>query len=249
VVKLTGTVARLDRVAPDVVVVSIALPEGKPLDFVPGQFAKVRFGRLPARSYSFANQPGEAQVEFHVRVVPNGVVSQFVGQQLKVGAAVDIRAPFGEACWSGVTPRRLILLGGGTGLAPMSSILGAALRAGQSPESIHLYHGVRSTRDLYAVSAIQQLSDEHGFRFVSAVADKPAAGMAQGHLHEVLAQDFPDLSAAEIFAAGPPPMVEAVRKLAIERGARPESIRADPFHAAEPQRKSLWERVTGFAGL
>jgi NAD(P)H-flavin reductase len=65
----------------------------------------------------------------------------------------------------------------------------------------------------------------------------------------VLEQDFHDLEHARIYVAGPPPMVDAVKASAEERGAHPSRIRADAFYASEPEKKSLWARLTGWGDL
>ena len=180
VVRVIGKVARLERVAADVVVVTIALPEGKPPGFRAGAVCQAAL-RPPAGSQLLVRQSAWRS--------PGGVPRQ------------------GRAERRGQPVRRPATQGGGfgwTSALPSARPAGAAFRRAASscwagalawprcppslarpcapdspPESIHLYHGVRSTRDLYAASAIQQLSDEHGFRFVGAVADEPADGRAR----------------------------------------------------------------------
>lgn len=248
VVRLNVRVSRLERAADDVMLVHMALPAGKAFNFRPGQFAKLRFGQLPVRSYSMANQPGEAELVFHVRIVPNGAASGHVDKSLQVGDVVEVQGPFGDAYWDGRKEAPLLLLAGGTGLAPMLSVLDAAIKEGQAADQIHLYHGVRSERDLYASEYLQSWADQHGFRFVPVVVE--GDGPRNGHLHDVVAQDFPDLSAAYIFTAGPPPMVDAVKALASSRGAASHQIRADAFFASEPENKSkgLWGRLSKVFG-
>jgi NAD(P)H-flavin reductase/ferredoxin len=249
-VKLDATVTTVDRVSRDVVVLTVGLRAGQRLDFRAGQFAKLRFGKLPARSYSMANQPGQGQLVFHVRVLPDGRVSGHVANQLRPGDPVEVRGPFGDACWDGVKPATpLLLLAGGTGLAPMLSVLDAALRDGQPGQDIHVYLGVRSEADLYAGDLLEARARDHGIRFVPVYVDGAAGGARTGHLHEALACDFGSLAGACIHVAGPPPMVDAVKDLALNRGVLPQHIRADAFHPAAPEKRSLWERITGWGNL
>jgi naphthalene 1,2-dioxygenase ferredoxin reductase component len=250
--KVKARVAYVGRVSHDVVVLRLVLPSGNPFAFRPGQFAKLRFAKLPARSYSMANQPGEPELEFHVRMVPDGQVSGYVATQLKVGESVEVRGPFGDAYWHPSEDRSdgpLLLLAGGTGMAPMLSVLDAALGDGVPPEQIHVYHGVRGKRDLYADDRLQARMSESGFRFVPVYSHDRVDNARQGLLHEAVAKDFGSLESARIYVAGPPPMVDAVKDLATERGAMESQIRADPFYAAEPEKKGLWERITGWGGL
>jgi CDP-4-dehydro-6-deoxyglucose reductase/ferredoxin-NAD(P)+ reductase (naphthalene dioxygenase ferredoxin-specific) len=251
-VKLQAQVAELRPVAHDVVVMSLELPAGATFAFRPGQFAKLRMGKLPARSYSMANQPGEKRLEFHVRVVDGGLVSSHVAQHLRVGDWVEVRGPFGDAYWEGhETPKHgpLLLLAGGTGLAPILSVLEAALGEGFPAEQIHVYHGVRGERDLYAGELLSARMREHGFRFVPVFSHAPSARARSGLLHEAVAEDFGDLAAASVHVAGPPPMVDAVKDMARRRGVAADRIRADAFFTAEPEKKTLWERLTGWGDL
>jgi len=181
--------------------------------------------------------------------VPGGLVSPFVGHQLRGGAPVEVRGPFGDAHWDGADEQPLLLVGGGTGLAPMLSILIAALAHGQSAGRIHLYHGVRARRDLYAAQELEGLMSLRGIRFVPVLSDEAVAGLRSGLVHEALAADFDSLAQTRVFAAGPPPMVDAVRQLVLARGASADAVRVDAFFAAEPEKKSLWERITSFGTL
>jgi len=251
-VKLNARVASVKRVAHDVVVLSLTLPAGSSMAFRPGQFAKLRFGKLPARSYSMANQPSQGRLEFHIRMVPDGLISQYVANQLKTSDVVEVRGPFGEAYWDAVGDAKqdpLLLLAGGTGLAPILSVLGAALRDGQPAEQIHVYHGVRSERDLYAGTQLIEHAREKGFRFVPVYSSAVERIARTGLLHEAVAEDFSSLAATRIHVAGPPPMVDAVKDLALRRGATAARIRADAFYPAAPEKKSLWERITGWSDL
>ena len=134
-VKVKARVSHVGRIAHDVVVLTLTLPGNVSFSFRPGQFAKLRFGKLPTRSYSMANQPGERQLEFHIRMVPGGMVSQHIASALMVGDPVEVRGPFGDAYWDGAESAKegpLLLLAGGTGLAPILSVLDAmACRPGR----------------------------------------------------------------------------------------------------------------------
>jgi naphthalene 1,2-dioxygenase ferredoxin reductase component len=235
-----------------VMVLRLTCPDGERLAFHPGQFAKLRFGKLPARSYSMASQPTDAYVEFHIRVVPGGAVSEFVANQLQTGDAVEVRGPFGDAYWDEPEAARqgpLLLLAGGTGMAPIMSVLEAALGSGIAPEQIHVYHGVRAERDLYASEHMTSRAQERGIRFIPVYSEQQVNNSRQGLVHEAVGKDFQSLHNARIYVAGPPPMVDAVVSLATLRGAPGNQIRADAFYAAEPEKKGLWERVTGWGSI
>ena len=250
--KHDAVVGRVERVARDVVQLNVQLCRDQPFPFRSGQFAKLRFGRLPARSYSMASQPGARELEFHIRVRAEGRVSSYVADELRAGDPVEVRGPFGEAYWEGgldgaARSSHLLLLAGGTGMAPILSVLDAALSEGHDPRAIDVYHGVRTPADLYSERALIRRSRDHGFRFVPVFADGGPGRI--GQLHEAVRDDFPDLRRSLIHVAGPPAMVDAVRDVATRRRAHPQRIRADAFHASEPEKRSLWERITAWGTL
>ncbi|MBL8348504.1 MAG: 2Fe-2S iron-sulfur cluster binding domain-containing protein [Rubrivivax sp.] len=260
-IKHDAVVGRVEQASRDVVLLTVRLRAEQAFPFRSGQFAKLRFGRLPARSYSMASQPGERELVFHIRVRPDGQVSQYVANELRAGDPVEVRGPFGEAYWQGSAKatassangkapsadRHLLLLAGGTGMAPILSVLDAALRDGHDPRYIDVYHGVRTPSDLYAEAALHQRARDFGLRFVPVYAEGGPG--RTGLLHDAVSADFSDLGASLIHVAGPPPMVDAVRGVAQRRGAAPERIRADAFHASEPEKRSLWERITAWGSL
>ena len=244
--RVDARVAAVDRLAHDVVRLRVGLPAGVAFPFRAGQYAKLRFGKLPARSFSMANAPGAPHLDFHIRVHPEGKVSSQVASRVSPGDPVELRGPFGDAHWGGACNAQLLLVAGGTGLAPIASILDAAIRDGQRPEQIHVYHGVRAERDLYAGKWLEGQSSSIGFRFVPVYSEERRGSARFGMVHTAVGDDFTQLGAAVIHVAGPPPMVDAVVQLARQRGAAPERIKADRFTPAEPEKRSLWERVTGW---
>jgi NAD(P)H-flavin reductase/ferredoxin len=247
---LQAEVASVERLTTDVMLLALQLADDAVFDFRPGQFAKLGFGRLPPRSYSMATQPRQRRLEFHIRVLPRGVVSGHVANAVRRGDRVAVHGPFGDACWDAPpNDEPLLLLAGGTGLAPMLSVLDAALADGQRPDRIHLYHGVRGEGDLYAGGPLRLHAARKGFRFVPVYAQPQDPGLRAMHLHQAVAEDFASLCDMRVYVCGPPPMVDAVKALALERGAAPERIRADPFFAAEAPKRSLWQRITGAVPL
>ncbi|HET7865813.1 MAG TPA: 2Fe-2S iron-sulfur cluster-binding protein [Burkholderiaceae bacterium] len=244
--RATVRVVDKTRAAHDVIRLRVAV-QGKALHFLPGQYARLRVGRLPARSYSMANLPGEGELEFHIRMVPQGLVSGHIAQRIEAGDTLRLEGPFGNATWQGVQAGPLLLVAGGTGLAPIWSILRAALDD-EHPD-IHLYHGVRDERDLYDSDELMALHAAQRLRYTPVLsAPQAATPRRTGFVHEVLARDFPRLDTAALYAAGPPPMVEAVRAHALAAGLEAQHIAADAFHPAAPAGLGLLERLRRLVG-
>lgn len=229
--KLTCRVASVDSMTHDIKRVRLDVVAGGPYLFSAGQFASVTFDGQPARDYSMANLPSDPILEFHIREVPGGAVSAYVQNSLAVGDEVRVEGPFG-ASWLRETHRGPVLaLAGGSGLAPIKSIVEHALAQGME-QNIHLYFGVRDERDLYLEDRFDDLCAKHAnLKFTPILSDPSGAtGRRTGFLHDAVRQDFDDLDGAKVYLAGPPPMVEAASLLARELGLQQTDIHADAFY-------------------
>lgn len=195
-----------------------------PAEFVPGQYALLE---LPAtrgpRAYSMSNLPGEAgRWEFIVRRVPGGAGSAAVFDRLAVSDEVLLDGPYGQA-YLRPSPREIVCVAGGSGLAPMLSIARAACRADAGPSAgggprLHFFFGGRTTADLCAEAELRQLpgfgNDLCFHPVVSAGTPDDGWGGARGFVHQALAARLPQpLPAYEFYFAGPPPMASAVQRL------------------------------------
>jgi CDP-4-dehydro-6-deoxyglucose reductase/ferredoxin-NAD(P)+ reductase (naphthalene dioxygenase ferredoxin-specific) len=224
-------VVHVERATHDITRLQLAV-RGAPLAFSAGQYAQLSFGDCPARSYSMANRPDDPTLEFHIRHMPEGITSTYVAKKLQPGERVRLEGPFGTAFLREPITRPLVLVAGGSGLAPMKSILLAALDR-QCGRPIHLYHGVREERDLYDAEFIEELSSRHGFAYVPVLsADAGNSRCRTGFVHEVVSHDFQTLAGYDVYMAGPPPMVDAATAVAVELGVDRENVRADAFFSA-----------------
>jgi naphthalene 1,2-dioxygenase ferredoxin reductase component len=224
-------VVHVEQATHDITRLRLAI-RGAPLAFSAGQYAQLSFGDCPARSYSMANRPDDPTLEFHIRRVPDGITSGYVAERLQPGERVRLEGPYGTAFLREPITRPLVLIAGGSGLAPMNSILLAALgKPCDCP--IHLYHGVREARDLYDVEVIEELSARYSFAYVPVLsAGSGNARCRTGFVHQAVSRDFRSLAGYDVYMAGPPPMVDAATAMAVELGADRENVRADAFFSA-----------------
>jgi CDP-4-dehydro-6-deoxyglucose reductase/ferredoxin-NAD(P)+ reductase (naphthalene dioxygenase ferredoxin-specific) len=224
---LKAEVTEIRLVAPEVIRLRLHVL-GQPLFFAAGQYADLSFARRPPRSFSMANPPSETTLEFHIRRL-DGVASGYVADRLKVGDRVRVKGPYGNA-YLRPHGRPLLAIAGGTGLAPLRSIVLTALDQ-DADASVHLYLGVRDEADLYGDDELSALTARHtGFHFVP-VLSAPSGPTARrtGMVHEAVAADFGRLDGHVVHIAGPPVMVEVTKALALQRGAAPSAILSDPF--------------------
>src|SRR5690606_20098566 len=135
-------VSALEALTHDVLRLRLEIESGGPFTFSAGQYAKLQFAFAPdaPRDYSMANAPFEPGLEFHVRVLPGGVSGQ-IRDRLRLGDAVRVSGPFGTSYLRERHAGAVLAVAGGTGLAPIRSIVRAALHAGLR-DPIHLYLGV-----------------------------------------------------------------------------------------------------------
>jgi len=228
---LTCRVAAIEDATHDIRIVRLAIEQGGPFDFSAGQYANVTFDGLPARDFSMASQPGADALEFHVRLVEGGAVSPFVRNELKVGDAVGVKGPLGTAHLRANHTGPIVALAGGSGMAPIKSIIENALARG-AKQGIYLYFGVRDERDLYLEDHFAGLAERHAnLRFIPVLSEPSGATERRtGFLHDAVRADFGDLDGCKAYLAGPPPMVEAATATLGLLGMRRQDIHADAFY-------------------
>lgn len=222
--RLITRIESLERVTPDVMVVRLH-PEAR-LDFKAGQFANLRFGRYPPRSYSMANHPDEDRLEFHVRLLPSGLISRHVAKKAKIGDVVEVEGPFGEAYLQEQAQAPLIALAGGTGLAPVRSIIEKALSIGWN-DPIQVWAGFRSKEHLYGDVLFDAWRSQRVD--VRVCLDETPSPDGAGSLYQVFSDCADICPETRVYIAGSPAFVKAIKCAAITRGARPHNVFADPF--------------------
>ncbi len=229
---VVGTVSAIEDVARDTRRVLVTLDS--PLEFSAGQYVELRVpGTDHRRQYSMANTPGESkQLEFHIRRQPGGVATDgWVFGTLSVGERVEMAGPLGDFRLDPEDEGPMILLGGGTGLAPLKSMVRQALTSAPD-RAIHLYHGVREESDLYDVDLFQEWERAHpGFRYVPCLSDQSWSGRS-GYVTDAFVEDFDTCRGYSGYLCGPPAMVDAGVKAFKRRRMAPRRIFREKFTPA-----------------
>jgi naphthalene 1,2-dioxygenase ferredoxin reductase component len=209
----------------------LVLRPAKPIEFSPGQYVQLQFTPEHARPYSMAGLSNDGLLEFHVRQVPDGRVTGYIARELKVGDAVKASGPLGSAYLRRKHDGPMLCVAGGTGLAPILSILRGAVAQGMK-NPIHLYFGVRSPRDVYGKPWLDQLKREHPRLTVHVVVTSGGDPAKQrcGLVTDAIEQDLGDLGGWRAYLCGSPPMVEAATVVARRKGIAAEHIYADAFY-------------------
>jgi ferredoxin-NAD(P)+ reductase (naphthalene dioxygenase ferredoxin-specific) len=229
--KMRCRVAEIEDVTHDIRRVRLEIDVGGPFAFTAGQYASLTFVGQPARDYSMANTPGDPVLEFHIRRVPDGAVSNFVGDALQPGDEVRVEGPYGSSWLRDAHRGPIVALAGGSGIAPVKSIIKSALAAGAS-QPIQMYFGVRAERDVYLEEHFAALAAKHeNFNF-EIVLSEPDGDTERrtGYLVDIVATDFADLDGAKAYLAGPPIMVETCVEKLKSIAVRDEDCHADAFY-------------------
>jgi len=230
--RMTCRVVGLDAMTHDIKRVRLAIESGGPFTFSPGQYAALRFTGFPPRDYSMANRPEEPILEFHIRRTAPRSASAHVADGLALGDSVLVEGPFGSSWLRQTHTGPIIAVAGGSGLAPIKSIVESALASGMR-QPIHLYVGVRDERDLYLEDHFLELARRYANLRFTPVLSEPSGATSRrvGLVHEAAAADLADFDGAKAYLAGPPAMVEAATQLFEARGLRRQDIHADAFYS------------------
>ena len=235
-------IARLTPLAPDVLQVLLQLPAVERLRFHPGQYLDVLLEEGRRRSFSLACPPHDSELlELHVRrVAGGGFTERLFGaatptqQALSPGSLLRIEGPMGQFSYrDGRGP--VIMVAGGTGFAPLKSMLRHVLETGLQ-RHIHLYWGARHAADVYEEARVLEWTRRHpGLRFTAVLSEATRAEAAHhrtGWVHDAVLADYPDLSAFEVYTAGPPAMIEAMRASFPHHGLPAQRLYFDSFDYA-----------------
>jgi CDP-4-dehydro-6-deoxyglucose reductase len=218
--ELPARVARMERLAPDVMGLWLRLPAIEPFTWQAGQYVDVMLPGERRRSFSLANPPHDASLlELHVRRAPGGAFSGQVFGGMKEGSLLRIEGPLGQFVYR-PGDRPLLAIGGGTGYAPLKAILREVLETGSKREIV-LYWGARTADDLYEDGWLRAMAARHPrFHYT---------GVTTGLVHEAVLRGVAGLAGFDIYAAGPPAMIDSVRHELPRQGADPARIFFDSF--------------------
>lgn len=238
-------IARLTPLAPDVMQVFLRLPAVETLEFRAGQYLDILLDGDRRRSFSIASPPHDSDLlELHVRRVPGGGFTEPLFEGSPVGGLLRIEGPIGQFVYhEGEAP--LLMIAGGTGFAPLKSMLRHILEGGID-RPIHLYWGARQRHDLYEEELVLEWTRRYPqLRFTAVLSESTETTESTetrgnhhrlGWVHEAVLADHVSLETFDVYVAGPPALVEAVRASFPPRGVRVDRLFFDSFdYASDPK--------------
>ena len=222
---------KMEQVTDDVMLLHLKLPANERLVFLAGQFIEFLLKGGSRRSFSMGNPPHDAELlQLHVRHVAGGQFTDHVFGKMKERDILRFEGPLGTFFLREESAKPIVFVASGTGFAPIKAIIEHAFHAGIA-RPMTLYWGGRRPKDLYMNElALRWVAEHPGFRYAPVISDalpEDAWTGRTGFVHRAVMEDFPDLSAVQVYACGVPVMVDAARRDFIAQCGLPE----DEFYA------------------
>jgi CDP-4-dehydro-6-deoxyglucose reductase/ferredoxin-NAD(P)+ reductase (naphthalene dioxygenase ferredoxin-specific) len=221
----------------DIRELSLAILSGGPFVFYAGQYVQIEFSPGRSGHYSIASMPAEEQLVFQLRRAPQGHAGSYLVDKIRPGAAVKVSGPLGSSYLRDAHAGPVLLVAGGSGLAPILSILRTLLARGGGTRTM-LYFGVRGERDVYHEDVLARLAAGYPNFSYQIVLSQPEGESARrkGLVHQAVAEDLDNVAGYTAYLAGPLPMVKAANQLLLARGMVREDIHADALRMQAAKR-------------
>jgi len=225
-----GRVTSIDRLSATTTGFSIALNNRSALGFLPGQYVNILVpGTDQTRSYSFSSGPQAEEISFLLRNTDTGALPTYLRERAKGGDRIEFNGPLGSFYLRPIE-RPLLLLAGGTGLAPFLSMLDKISRNGGSEHPVHLIFGVTNDPDLVKLDELETYAKGlPNFTFACTVADENSSYPNKGYVTRYIEPEHLNGGDVDVYLCGPPPMVDAVRSFLTAQSAAPANFYYEKF--------------------
>ncbi|MBD2840430.1 ring-hydroxylating dioxygenase ferredoxin reductase family protein [Pseudomonas sp. JM0905a] len=202
------------------------------LAFLPGQYVNLKVpGSEQTRAYSFSSLQKDGEVSFLIRNVPGGLMSSFLTGLAKAGDSMSLAGPLGSFYLRDIR-RPLLLLAGGTGLAPFTAMLEKITEEG-SEHPLHLIYGVTNDFDLVEMDKLEAFAARiPNFTYSACVANPESSYPQKGYVTQHIEPKHLNDGDVDVYLCGPPPMVEAVSQYIREQGISPANFYYEKFAAS-----------------
>ena len=228
--KMPSRVATIEKVAPDVVVISLQLPANENLQYRAGQYIEFLLRDGKRRSYSMATAPDNGPITLHIRHMAGGLFTEQVFSTMKERDILRFEGPLGTFFVRDDSDKPMVLLASGTGFAPIKAIVEHLVQTG-STRAMTLYWGGRRPQDLYMDALCREWAAKlPNFQYVPVVSNAEAEDNwsgRSGFVHQAVMADLPDLSGYQVYSCGAPIMVETAKRDFVALCKLPE----DEFYA------------------
>lgn len=227
-----AAIAEVRKLSESTIALSLKGESLSRLAFLPGQYVNLRVpGSEQTRAYSFSSLPKDGEVSFLIRNVPGGLMSSFLTGLAKAGDSLTMTGPLGSFYLREIK-RPLLLLAGGTGLAPFTAMLEKIAEEG-SAHPLHLIYGVTHDHDLVELDRLEAFAARiPNFTFSACVASPDSQYPQKGYVTQHIEPRHLNDGEVDVYLCGPPPMVEAVSRFIREQGIAPANFYYEKFAAS-----------------
>lgn len=229
----TSTLSQLDKHSESTISFTLDVQDREELAFLPGQYVNIKVpGTDAERSYSFSTGPEDDSSSFMVRITPQGAMSEYLRDRAAVGDTVEFSGPYGSFFLR--EPKRpLLLLAGGTGLAPLMSIL-EKLSANPPADPVHLIYGVSREADIVGLEWLRAYEEKlPQFTWDLIASEEGTSAPHTGYVTQIIEPQHLNDGDVDIYLCGPPPMVNAVAKWLDTEGIEPANFYFERFAPKE----------------
>jgi NAD(P)H-flavin reductase len=231
----SARIVGVERLTTDVL--RILLEPQQAFAYRAGQFVTLLRDDGLARAYSLASLPAERGLELHVRLLPRGAMSNWLASDSALGSLVRLRGPSGDCCYvPGYPDQPLVLVGVGTGLAPLWGVVREALAA-KHHGRIELWHGARTPEGLYLCDELTALAARHRNFSYHPCALEPGqtpSAVPLGLLDQLLLEAVPSFAERRVYLCGDAGIVQLIKRQVFLAGASLQQIHADAFVGSSP---------------
>jgi propane monooxygenase reductase component len=232
---VNAEVEEIEDLTHDIKRLVLKLVDPPEMNFLPGQYAELYIpGTEEHRAYSMANTTtSDERAEFIIKIYPGGKFSGLLDGELEIGQGIKMKVPFGVFTLREKSEGDVIFVGGGSGMAPILSILRHMAEKGIERKATY-YYGARTKKDLFYLDEIRELGEQMPgeFRFVPALSEPEDEDDWDGEIGvitDVVKRLEEDLSETEAYMAGPPPMIDAALPVLMQLGLDEDNIYYDKF--------------------
>jgi CDP-4-dehydro-6-deoxyglucose reductase len=241
---LPARVAKKEQLSHDVVALHLQLPASERLQFLAGQYLEFILKDGKRRAFSIANAAHDSEfLQLHIRVIPGGVFSAYVANEMQEKAILRLEAPFGNFFLREDSTKPIIFVAGGTGFAPVKGIIEHMLHHNIQRDII-LYRGARQLQDLYMHELCERWAEfAPNIKYIPVLSEPAETDNWQGRtglVHEAVLAEHKDLSGFQAYVCGAPGMCEVAHNTFVAQGLLPDEFFSDAFtFAAAPKSVAL----------
>ncbi len=238
---LPARVAKKEQLSHDVIALHLQLPASERLQFLAGQYIEFILKDGKRRAFSIANAPHDSDfLQLHIRVIPGGVFSAYVANEMQEKAILRLEAPFGNFFLREDSKKPIIFVAGGTGFAPVKGIIEHMLH-NNIKRDIILYRGARVAEDLYLNGLCEKWAEfTPHLTYIPVLSEPIASDDWQGRIglvHQAVLDDIKDLSGYQTYVCGAPGMCEVAHHSFVQQGLLADEFFSDAFTFANPAPK------------